>query len=52
MPKTLTIVNSVYHLLTAVNLRRLSPAATTMASQRGGCFRSSWSFMPDPPAAP
>ena len=26
MPKTLTIVNSVYHLLTAVNLRRLSPA--------------------------
>ena len=26
MSKTLTIVNSVYHLLTAVNLRRLSPA--------------------------
>ena len=26
MPKTLTIVNSVYHLLTALNLRRLSPA--------------------------
>ena len=44
MPKTLTIVNSVYHLLTALNLRRLSPAGEgACRSSSPGCGRRGFS---------